>query len=71
MRAANARSIPIAQRISRGSSTTRCEWRFKSRSRDASRLRPSHVGNIGILGVEKRGQEHTAALGGGGDQHAA
>jgi sulfite reductase (NADPH) hemoprotein beta-component len=72
---ANARSIPIAQEISR---------RFKNLDlqRDLGRLHVNisgcinacghhHVGHIGILGVEKNGEEfYQITLGGKADEHA-
>ncbi len=71
---ANARSIPIAQDISR---------RFASldRQREIGELKIKisgcinacghhHVGHIGILGVEKKGAElYQVTLGGSGDEH--
>ena len=73
---ANARSIPIAQQISR---------RFDSLARlhDIGRLTLNisgcinacahhHVGNIGILGVNKKGTEYyQVTLGGNADENAA
>jgi sulfite reductase (NADPH) hemoprotein beta-component len=71
---ANARSIPIAQRISE---------RLASRQDEIGDLKIKisgcinacghhHVGHIGILGVEKRGEEHyQLLLGGSGAQDAA
>ncbi len=73
---ANARSIPIAQQISR---------RFDNLARlhDIGRLTLNisgcinacahhHVGNIGILGVNKKGTEHyQVTLGGNADENAA
>ncbi len=73
---ANARSIPVAQEISA---------RFKdiARQHDIGRLSLNisgcinacghhHVGNIGILGVDKRGEEfYQITLGGRADQDAA
>ena len=73
---ANARSIPIAQEISR---------RFANLDlqRDLGRLHINisgcinacghhHVGHIGILGVEKNGEEfYQITLGGKADEHAA
>ena len=68
---ANARSIPVAQEISR---------RFASleRQREIGKLKISgcinacghhHVGHIGILGVEKKGSElYQITLGGSGDE---
>jgi sulfite reductase (NADPH) hemoprotein beta-component len=73
---ANARSIPIAQEISR---------RFASleRQRDIGELKLKisgcinacghhHVGHIGILGVEKKGAElYQVTLGGSGDENTS
>jgi sulfite reductase (NADPH) hemoprotein beta-component len=71
---ANARSIPIAQRISE---------RLASRQDQIGDLKIKisgcinacghhHVGHIGILGVEKRGEEHyQLLLGGSGAEDAA
>jgi sulfite reductase (NADPH) hemoprotein beta-component len=71
---ANARSIPIAQRISE---------RLATRQDDIGDLKIKisgcinacghhHVGHIGILGVEKRGEEHyQLLLGGSGAEDAA
>jgi len=71
---ANARSIPIAQRISE---------RLAGRQDDIGDLKIKisgcinacghhHVGHIGILGVEKRGEEHyQLLLGGSGAEDAA
>ena len=71
---ANARSIPIAQRISE---------RLAERQNEIGDLKIKisgcinacghhHVGHIGILGVEKRGEEHyQLLLGGSGAEDAA
>lgn len=73
---ANARSIPVAQQISR---------RFASleRQREIGELKIKisgcinacghhHVGHIGILGVEKKGAElYQVTLGGSGDEHTS
>jgi sulfite reductase (NADPH) hemoprotein beta-component len=71
---ANARSIPIAQRISE---------RLARRQDQIGDLKIKisgcinacghhHVGHIGILGVEKRGEEHyQLLLGGSGAENAA
>jgi sulfite reductase (NADPH) hemoprotein beta-component len=73
---ANARSIPVAQEISR---------RFDAleRQRDIGELKIKisgcinacghhHVGHIGILGVEKKGAElYQVTLGGSGDENAS
>jgi sulfite reductase (NADPH) hemoprotein beta-component len=71
---ANARSIPIAQRISE---------RLAARQDQIGNLKIKisgcinacghhHVGHIGILGVEKRGEEHyQLLLGGSGDERTA
>jgi len=73
---ANARSIPIAQRISE---------RFSDHARQAEigdlKIKISgcinacghhHVGHIGILGVEKKGEEfYQLTLGGSGDETAS
>jgi sulfite reductase (NADPH) hemoprotein beta-component len=73
---ANARSIPVAQEISR---------RFASAERQADigelKIKMSgcinacghhHVGHIGILGVEKKGAElYQVTLGGSGDENAS
>jgi sulfite reductase (NADPH) hemoprotein beta-component len=71
---ANARSIPIAQRISA---------RLAPRQHEVGELKIKisgcinacghhHVGAIGILGVEKRGEEHyQLLLGGSGNEDAA
>ncbi len=73
---ANARSIPVAQDISR---------RFGTQARQEEigelKLKISgcinacghhHVGHIGILGVEKKGEElYQITLGGSGDEHSS
>ena len=73
---ANARSIPLAQKISQ---------RFADRGREdligALKIKISgcinacghhHAGHIGILGVDKKGQEaYQLSLGGSGDENAA
>ncbi len=73
---ANARSIPIAQRISE---------RFADQARQQAigdlKIKISgcinacghhHVGHIGILGVEKKGEEfYQLTLGGSGDEHTS
>jgi sulfite reductase (NADPH) hemoprotein beta-component len=71
---ANARSIPVAQRISE---------RLAARQEEIGDLKIKisgcinacghhHVGHIGILGVEKRGEEHyQLLLGGSGAEDAA
>ena len=73
---ANARSIPVAQEISK---------RFASleRQREIGELKLKisgcinacghhHVGHIGILGVEKKGAElYQVTLGGSGDEHTS
>jgi len=73
---ANARSIPVAQEISK---------RFAplERQRDIGELKIKisgcinacghhHVGHIGILGVEKKGAElYQVTLGGSGDEHTS
>ncbi len=73
---ANARSIPIAQRISE-------RFADPARQRDIGELKIKisgcinacghhHVGHIGILGVEKKGEEfYQLTLGGSGDEHTA
>ncbi len=73
-RLASARSIPLAQAISR---------RFADREREIGPLALNisgcvnacghhHVGHIGILGVEKRGEEHyQLLLGGSGAEDAS
>ncbi len=72
---ANARSIPVAQRISR-------HFADLDRQFDIGRLHMNisgcinacghhHVGHIGILGVDKRGQEfYQITIGGRADEHA-
>jgi sulfite reductase (NADPH) hemoprotein beta-component len=72
---ANARSIPVAQEISR-------RFRNTGLARDVGRLHINisgcinacghhHVGHIGILGVEKNGQEfYQVTLGGKADENA-
>ncbi len=72
---ANARSIPIAQEITR-------RFRDLDRARDLGRLHINisgcinacghhHVGHIGILGVEKNGEEfYQITLGGKADENA-
>jgi sulfite reductase (NADPH) hemoprotein beta-component len=72
---ANARSIPIAQEITR-------RFRDLDRQRELGRLHINisgcinacghhHVGHIGILGVEKNGEEfYQITLGGKADEHA-
>jgi sulfite reductase (NADPH) hemoprotein beta-component len=71
---ANARSIPIAQRISERLSARQDEigdLKIKI-SGCINACGHHHVGHIGILGVEKRGEEHyQLLLGGSGDQDAA
>ena len=69
---ANARSIPVAQRISRAS------FASLDRQREIGELKLKisgcinaclrhHVGHIGILGVEKKGEEfYRITLGGSG-----
>lgn len=73
---ANARSIPIAQAISR-------RFADLDRQHDIGELKIKisgcinacghhHVGHIGILGVDKRGEEfYQITLGGSGDENAA
>ncbi len=73
---ANARSIPIAQRISE-------RFGDGDRQRDIGELKIKisgcinacghhHVGHIGILGVEKKGEEfYQITLGGSGDEQAS
>ena len=73
---ANARSIPVAQRISE-------RFRDHARQKDIGELKIKisgcinacghhHVGHIGILGVEKKGEEfYQLTLGGSGDETAA
>jgi sulfite reductase (NADPH) hemoprotein beta-component len=71
---ANARSIPIAQAISeRLSSRQDAIGDLKIKiSGCINACGHHHVGHIGILGVEKRGEEHyQLLLGGSGDQDAA
>jgi sulfite reductase (NADPH) hemoprotein beta-component len=71
---ANARSIPIAQAISeRLSSRQDAIGDLKIKiSGCINACGHHHVGHIGILGVEKRGEEHyQLLLGGSGDEHAA
>ena len=72
---ANARSIPIAQEITR-------RFRNQDLARDLGRLHINisgcinacghhHVGHIGILGVEKNGEEfYQITLGGKADENA-
>jgi len=72
---ANARSIPVAQRIS-------ARFGDPERQREIGMLKIKisgcinacghhHVGHIGILGVEKKGEEfYQLTLGGSGDEHA-
>ncbi len=72
---ANARSIPIAQELTR-------RFRDLDRQRDLGRMHINisgcinacghhHVGHIGILGVEKNGEEfYQITLGGKADDHA-
>ena len=72
---ANARSIPVAQRIS-----TRFGDPERQREIGTLKIKISgcinacghhHVGHIGILGVEKKGEEfYQLTLGGSGDEHA-
>jgi sulfite reductase (NADPH) hemoprotein beta-component len=71
---ANARSIPVAQEISK-------RFADLERQRDIGELKLKisgcinacghhHVGHIGILGVEKKGAElYQVTLGGSGDEH--
>ena len=73
---ANARSIPVAQEISE-------RFRSGERQRDIGPLKIKisgcinacghhHVGHIGILGVEKKGEElYQITLGGSGDENAS
>ena len=73
---ANARSIPIAQRISE-------RFADPARQREIGELKIKisgcinacghhHVGHIGILGVEKKGEEfYQLTLGGSGDEHTS
>src|SRR5690606_14350711 len=73
---ANARSIPIAQEISR-------KFASPERQKDIGDLKIKisgcinacghhHVGHIGILGVEKKGTElYQITLGGSADEHSA
>jgi len=73
---ANARSIPVAQRISE-------RFGSQARQREIGDLKIKisgcinacghhHVGHIGILGVEKKGEEfYQLTLGGSGDEHAS
>jgi sulfite reductase (NADPH) hemoprotein beta-component len=73
---ANARSIPIAQRISE-------RFAGYDRQKDIGELKIKisgcinacghhHVGHIGILGVEKKGEEfYQLTLGGSGDEHTS
>ncbi|HWE18306.1 MAG TPA: nitrite/sulfite reductase [Hyphomicrobiaceae bacterium] len=71
---ANARSIPIAQRISERLSARQDEigdLKIKI-SGCINACGHHHVGHIGILGVEKRGEEHyQLLLGGSGAEDAA
>jgi sulfite reductase (NADPH) hemoprotein beta-component len=73
---ANARSIPVAQRISE-------RFSDQARQREIGELKIKisgcinacghhHVGHIGILGVEKKGEEfYQLTLGGSGDEQAS
>jgi sulfite reductase (NADPH) hemoprotein beta-component len=73
---ANARSIPVAQRISE-------RFADHARQREIGELKIKisgcinacghhHVGHIGILGVEKKGEEfYQLTLGGSGDEQAS
>ncbi len=73
---ANARSIPVAQRISQ-------RFGDSARQRDIGELKIKisgcinacghhHVGHIGILGVEKKGEEfYQISLGGSGDENSS
>ena len=73
---ANARSIPVAQRISE-------RFGDHARQKDIGELKIKisgcinacghhHVGHIGILGVEKKGEEfYQLTLGGSGDETAS
>ncbi|MCX5579169.1 nitrite/sulfite reductase [Kaistia terrae] len=73
---ANARSIPVAQRISQ-------RFGDMERQRDIGDLKIKisgcinacghhHVGHIGILGVEKKGEEfYQISLGGSGDENSS
>ncbi len=73
---ANARSIPVAQRISE-------RFAGHDRQREVGELKIKisgcinacghhHVGHIGILGVEKKGEEfYQLTLGGSGDEQAS
>src|SRR5690606_5164994 len=73
---ANARSIPVAQEISR-----RFAAQEKQNEIGELKIKISgcinacghhHVGHIGILGVEKKGTElYQVTLGGSGDEHTA
>ena len=71
---ANARSIPVAQRISERLATRQDEiGELKIKiSGCINACGHHHVGHIGILGVEKRGEEHyQLLLGGSGAEDAA
>ncbi|KPH07920.1 nitrite/sulfite reductase [Rhizobium acidisoli] len=73
---ANARSIPLAQEISRrfGSSERQAEiGELKIKiSGCINACGHHHVGHIGLLGVEKKGAElYQITLGGSGDEHTS
>jgi sulfite reductase (NADPH) hemoprotein beta-component len=73
---ANARSIPIAQDISRAFNDIEELQRIGQFTINISGCMNAcghhHVGHIGILGVDKRGQEFfQLTLGGSSDQHAS
>ncbi len=73
---ANARSIPIAQRISERFADIRREREIGEVSLNISgcinACAHHHVANIGILGVDKKGTEYyQVTLGGAANEHAA
>jgi sulfite reductase (NADPH) hemoprotein beta-component len=73
---ANARSIPVAQRISERFADHRRQQEIGELKIKISGCINAcghhHVGHIGILGVEKKGEEfYQLTLGGSGDEHAS
>jgi sulfite reductase (NADPH) hemoprotein beta-component len=73
---ANARSIPIAQEISRKFADTGRQWEIGDLKIKISGCINAcghhHAGHIGILGVEKKGTElYQISVGGDGTEHAA
>ncbi len=72
---ANARSIPVAQRISQRFSDLKRQWNVGDITLNISGCINAcghhHVGNIGILGVDRKGEEYyQITLGGRADENA-